>query len=136
MSVIVAEVAPLFHQEYVPPPDAVRVAKLPKQILLFPDMDAVGKEFTVTGVDVVLVQLPLETVTVYVVFEVVESVMVAEVAPLFHQEYVPPPLAVSVAISPTQIVVEPLISAVGVVFTVTVDVVVFVHPLASVTVTV
>lgn len=62
--------------------------------------------------------------------------IVAEVAPLFHQEYVPPPDAVSVAISPAQIFVEPLMLAVGREFTVTVVTPVFVHPAAFVTVTV
>lgn len=114
----------------------MRVVVSPMQIFVLPDMDAVGKEFTVTVVEVVLEQAPLETVTVYVVFVVGESVIVAEVAPLFHQEYVPPPEAVRVAISPAQMAVLPLMPAVGTEFTVTVVIAVFVQPAAFVTVTV
>ena len=48
-TVIAAVVAPVFHA-YVPTPDAVSVVDCPEQIVLFPEMEAVGaiKTFTVT----------------------------------------------------------------------------------------
>ena len=62
--------------------------------------------------------------------------MAAVVAPVLH-EYVPPPLAVNVALAPAQIeTVAGDIEAVGTGFTVTVRESVSVHPLALVTVTV
>ena len=62
--------------------------------------------------------------------------MTAVVAPVLH-EYVPPPLAVSVALAPAQMeTVAGEIEAVGGAFTVTVRESVSVHPLALVTVTV
>ena len=76
----------LLSQEYVPPPDAVSVVELPWQRFVFPEMEAAGNGFTVTSDVVVLVHAPFETVTVYVVFDTGESVIVADVAPLFHQE--------------------------------------------------
>ena len=61
--------------------------------------------------------------------------MAAVVAPLL-QLYVPPPVAVKVVLPPLQIVVVPVMVAVGALFTVTVLVEVAVQPFAPVTVTV
>lgn len=75
-------------------------------------------------------------VSVYVVLTVGETVMLVVVEPLFHQEYVLPPLAVSVALLPGQIEPVPPTVTVGVGFTVTIMVPVLVQGCASVTVTV
>ena len=83
---IPALVEPVF-QEYVPPPDAVSVIVLPLQTVVAPLMLAVGAGVTVMDEVAEFVHpFPSVTVTVYVVFAVGESVMDAEVAPLFHQE--------------------------------------------------
>jgi len=79
----------------------------------------------------VLVQPLFVTVTVYVPRPV--TTFTAVVGPLFHA-YVPPPLAVKVALPPVHIVVAPLMDAVMVV-KVIVDWAVLVQPL-FVTVTV
>jgi len=124
-----AVVGPLFHA-YVPPPLAVSVALLPVHIVVAPLMDAV-MVVKVTVDWAVLVQPLFVTVIVYVPGPV--TTFTAVVGPLFHA-YVPPPLAVKVALPPVHIVVAPLIEAVMVV-KVTVDWAVLVQPL-FVTVTV
>jgi hypothetical protein len=75
------------------------------------------------------------TVTVYIVVICGLTTLIWEVTPLL-QEYVNPPEAVSVVLTPAHIVVFPLIDAVGRLFTVTVAVSVSVQLLPSVTVTV
>lgn len=62
---MVEEEAPVFHQEYVPPPEAVSVVMFPAQIEVLPEMLAVGTEFTVTFAVATLVQ-PAALVTVTV----------------------------------------------------------------------
>jgi len=113
-------------------------------------MDGVGRAFTVIVCEVVAVQpSAFVIVTVYVVFKIGETVIAAVVWDgVVLQEYVSviaPPLAVSVALSPVQIVpssaVFPEVSAtviigVGSGLTVIVWVEVAVHPSALVTVTV
>jgi hypothetical protein len=64
-----------------------------------------------------------------------ETVMADVVAPVF-QLYVPPPLAVRVVDCPLQMVLVPLMEAVGLELTVTVCVALAVQPAALVTVTV
>jgi hypothetical protein len=99
---------------------------------------AVGIAFTVTVRDAVAVQLPVPvTVTVKVVVVAGEKVLLAPVPnPLLH-EYDVPPLAVSVVTSPSHIVTdEGLMDAVGLAFTVTLNVAVAEHPLDPVAVTV
>jgi len=133
-TVILVVVAPVLH-EYVPPPLAVKVAFCPLQIGDGLLMLAVGFVFTVKVLESVSVQpLAFVTVTEYVVVEEGETVMLAVVAPLLH-EYVPPPLAVNVALCPTQMGAGLLIEAAGAEFTVTEREAVAVHPFASVTVT-
>jgi hypothetical protein len=100
------------------PPEAVRVAELPGQIVVLPEMLAVIPFETITVTFAVSVQLPIPTTTEYVVLVVGETTMVEFVEPVFH-EYVVPPLAVSVVKSPTQMVVLPEMLAVTVEVTVT-----------------
>ena len=135
------------------------VALAPEQIvpslLVLPDMsvtamDGVGSALTVIVVDVVAVHpSAFVTVTVYVASAIGETVMAAVVwGGVVLQEYVSviaPPLAVSVALPPVQMIpslfADPDISAtaiigVGSALTVTVEEEVAVHPSAFVTVTV
>jgi hypothetical protein len=101
-----------------------------------PVIEAVGFELTVTVAETDLVQPPVPvTVTVYVVLTVGLTVIAAVVAPVF-QEYVVPPLAVSVVLAPLQIVVVPAMAALGNGLTVTAAEAVAVQPKELVTVTV
>ncbi len=94
-----------------------------------------GLDVMVTACDVVPVHpLLLVTVTVYVPAEV--GLMVCVIAPVLHKYEVKPEVAVSVAADPLQGLNEPDIEGVGRGFTVTVALVLPVHPLLSVTVTV
>lgn len=140
----------------MPPPLAVSVALSPVQmipsLLVAPDisvtvMDGVGSALTVIVEEEVAVHpSAFVTVTVYVVFVLGETVIAAVVCGgVVFQLYEVPPLAVSVALSPVQIVpslgVLPDISVttidgVGSATTVTVAVVAEEQLLASVTVTV
>src|SRR5262245_48352313 len=95
-----------------------------------------GKGFTVTVEVALFVQpLALVTVTVYVVVDVglaVGLLIPALLNPVAGvHEYVVPPVALSWAVAPTQIVAE-LALTTGNGFTVTVEVVVFTQPLALV----
>ena len=112
-------VAPVFHK-YVPPPLAVIVALVPEQMVVAVDeMPAVTPVLTVMFTTAVLVHVPFETKTEYDVAVVGETTIGLVVVPVFH-EYVPPPVAVSVAFCPVQIVVlAVLIFALGEGFTVT-----------------
>lgn len=85
VSVIVAEVVPLFHQEYVPPPAAVSVVVCPTQMFVLPLMDADGWPVTVIVNGTILSHPPDETVAVYTVVMVGETTMAGEVAPVFHK---------------------------------------------------
>ena len=79
-----AVVAPLF-QEYVPPPDAVKVALLPIQMELFPEIDATGNGLTVTNLEVDAVhEFAFVTVTEYVVFVTGDTVIAAVVEALLQ----------------------------------------------------
>lgn len=100
---MVAEVAPLFHHEYVPPPDAVSVVVCPVQIFVLPLMDAAGCPVTVSVNGTILSQPPTVTVAVYTVVAVGETTIEGEVAPVLHA-YAPPPVAVRVALFPAQMV--------------------------------
>jgi hypothetical protein len=93
----------------------------------------VGVAFTVTVVVFTFVQPPLVPDTVYTVVEDGVTLIAFVVAPVFH-EYAEAPLAVNIAVLPEQMV-EELTFTVGDTFTVTVDVLAFVHvPLEPVTV--
>lgn len=131
--VVVFAVTPLLHK-YVPPPLAVSVDDTPEHIVVGAVMPTVGLAFTTTLVDVVLVQ-PNGLVTVNVYNPAVFFMILAEVSPEL-QIYVPPPVPVRVALNPLQIVALPVIFAVGKAFTTTLVVVVFLQPVAPVTVTV
>ena len=61
-TVIVVAVEPEF-QEYVPPPEAVRVAELPVQIFVFPEIEAVGRGLELTVAAAVSEHPPAETIT-------------------------------------------------------------------------
>lgn len=83
---MVAEVAPLFHQEYVPPPEAVRVVVCPWQIAVFPLMDADGADVTFTVATTTLSQpATTETQQLYVEVAPGETTMEGEVAPVLHE---------------------------------------------------
>ena len=85
-SVIVADVALLFHQEYVPPPLAVSVVLCPVQIFVLPVMVAEGCGFTVMVMgDGTLSHPPTVTVAVYTVVEAGETTIVGLVAPVLHE---------------------------------------------------
>ena len=87
--------------------------------------------------DAVLVQLPFEAVTVYVVLAVGITITVAPDCPPGFQAYVVPPLAVSVAAFPEQIVFpEAVTDGFGTGVTVMFEDAEAVHPFAAVTVTV
>jgi len=109
VTVIAAVVAPVL-QEYVPPPEAVKVADAPAQMMpslfVVPDVSVTaiagtGSGFTVMVDDAVAVQPISVTVTVYEVVVPGVTVIAAVVAPVL-QEYVPPPEAVRVADAPAQ----------------------------------
>ena len=108
---------------YVDAPLAVKVVKLPLQMVTGPEVVTFGKAFTVT--------VP---VTVYTVVETGLTVIAAVAGPVFH-EYVDAPLAVIVPELPLQIVALVEVTL-GKAFTVTVVLAVPVHPFASVPVTV
>ena len=81
---ITAVVAPVFHENPVPPL-AVRVAISPEQMLELPEIAAVGNEFVETVMEVVSVQDPLDTITVYVVADVGETITGFAVEPVLHE---------------------------------------------------
>ena len=126
---IVAVVAPVLHK-YDEPPDAVSVVATPEQIFPFVT-DGVGLAITVTVPLAIAVHVAMVTVTVYVAAVPVEIEM--PVAPVLHR-YVPPPVTVSVAVPPAQIV-GLLTVGVGSAVTVTLALLVAVQPSALVTVT-
>lgn len=113
--------------KYVLPPDACNEALCPAQMVAEVAF-ATGGGFTVT-VTVAKDEHPLEpvVVTVYVVFTEGFTVMAAALEPLLH-EYVFPPDAMSVAISPVHKIVFPVIAGGGLLFTVTVTLAVSEHP--------
>ena len=130
-------VAPVDHKNDVPA-EAVRVTLPPLQNVVGP-LDvivAVGTAFTATVVEVLALQ-PFTSVTwtEYVVVEVGDTVIDADVAPV-DQRNVVPPVAVSVALAPLQIAVGPVIVAVGNGLTVIICDAEFGQPRASATVTV
>ena len=96
---------------------------VPGQIVELPEMLAVMPLDTVTVTLPVSAQLPLLTITEYVVLVVGVTVMEVEVEPVV-QEYVVPPLAVSVVLPPVQIVVlgETAATIEELIFTITVSV--------------
>jgi len=140
----------------IEPPLAVSVALAPVQIVpslsavpevSATEIDAVGSALTIIVVDEVSVQpSELVTVTVYVSSAIGDTLIAAVVCGgVVLQLYDVPPLAVSVALSPVQIVpsllVVPDVSAtviigIGSALTVIVEEEVAVHPSAFVTVTV
>ena len=109
---IAGVVAPVLHT-YVPPPLAVRTAVAPAHmipsLLVVPEVSATkiaaaGNGLTVMVVLAVAVHpFALVTVTVYVVVPAGVTVIAEVVAPVLHA-YVPPPLAVSKADAPAQMV--------------------------------
>ena len=111
---------------------AVSVVLAPEQIVVFPEIEAVGAGKKLTVVVAVPVQ-PVVAVTVTVYVPAVEIVVLAVVEPLL-QMYVPPPVAVKMVELVPQTVVFPEI-VMATVFTVTVTEAVPVQPFASVTVT-
>ena len=118
------------------PPLAVKLVLPPAHIVVVPAINAVGRAFTVTVELAVFVHpLPSVTVTVYAVVADGDTVIDAVVSFVLH-EYDVPPLAVSIVLPPAQISVVPVMAAVGKAFTVTVAELMFVQPLAEVTVTV
>jgi hypothetical protein len=110
--------------------------ELPKQTVVFPVIPAVGNvELTVTITLLVAEQLfPFDTVTVYVVVVVGETVILAVVGPVFHR-YVEPPDAVNTTDFPVHIFTFSPACALSV-FTETVTELVAEQPLTSVPVTV
>ena len=119
-------------QEYEAPPEAVRVAVAPEQIVALFTVGE-GSAFTVTVPAAVAVQpAALVAVTVYVPAVVV--VIAVVVAPVLH-EYDAPPVAVRVAVAPEQIAGLFTVGE-GSAFTVTVPAAVAVQPAALVAVTV
>ena len=122
LTTIVAEVDPVV-QEKLLPPEAVSVALFPPHTTVFPEMEAVMLDATVTVMLAVSAQDPEEAITEYVVVEVGETVMDEVLAPVVH-EYVFPPVALSTVFPPVQIVVEPVMFAVIVLVMVTVMLVV------------
>jgi hypothetical protein len=135
LTIIAAVVTDVFHR-YEMPPLAVNVVLCPLQIVVVPPMTTMGNAFTVTNCVLVDVHpLAFVTVTVYVVLALGLTLMATVVAVVDHT-YDVPPLAVNVVLWPLQIVVVPVIAGVGKAFTVTVLLVVAVHPFAFVTVTV
>ena len=120
----------------MPPPVAVNVVDLPVHMVALLPASAVGKAFTVTvTLSVDVHDAPLVTVTVYVVFNAGDTVMLAVVSVVLHA-YVPPPEAVNVVDFPLHIVALVPASAVGTALTVTVTLSVDVQldPLVTVTV--
>jgi hypothetical protein len=107
-------------QAYVPPPEAVKLAASPAQIVTVDGLIlAVGIAFTVTVEDAVAEQIPAVTVTVYVVVPDGVKVAAAVLPPLLLHAYVPFPLAVNVCEAPAQMLaVLGVIFATGTVFTV------------------
>jgi hypothetical protein len=97
----------------------VSVALAPLQIVTGGETVAAGTGFTVTVMLVSSLQLPLVTITEYVVFVLGLITMDDVVAPVLHENPVPPE-ALSVAFCPEQIVVFPETLAVMLVVTVTV----------------
>ena len=124
-------------QRYDDAEEAVSKADSPIQVVVPPLMDATGSVFTVTvAVSLSVQPLPSVTVTVYVVVTEGDTVIPGALPRPPDHAYVPAPEAVSVVPELLQIVVVPLIIAVGSAFTVTVAVSLSVQPLPSVTVTV
>jgi len=93
-------VAPVLQRNDVPPA-AVSMCDPPGQMVTGGQMVHVGPGVTVTVAEHVLLQLPLDTVTVYVVVRVGFTVMEAVVAPVLHRNDAPPD-AVSVTGAPAQ----------------------------------
>ena len=102
LTVILLVVAPLLHK-YVPTPVVVNTVLSPIQIELLPVTLTVGVGLTVMETVVSFGQPLFTTVTVYVVSLAGLTVIVLAVAPLL-QEYVPPPVAVSITLLPEQMV--------------------------------
>jgi hypothetical protein len=94
-------VFPLLHTN-ADPPEAVSVVLLPEQMVVFPLIAAVMAPVTFTVATAVPVQIPLLTCTVYEVVVVGVTIMAEVLAPVFHR-YVPPPVALTTALSPIQI---------------------------------
>ena len=84
------------------------VVEFPLQIVVVPLITGTGLEFTVTACDAVPLQLPLVTVTVYVVVPTTGVTVMDDVVEPSLQLYVPPPLVLSVVELPLQMVVIPL----------------------------
>ena len=92
-------VSPPGIQLYVVPPEALRVAFCPLQIVVLPLAVIVGSELTVTVEEVEVLQ-PLKFVptTVYVAFTVGETEILAVVCPTGIQLYVEAPDTVRVVV--------------------------------------
>ena len=120
-------VAPVFHK-YEFPGEEVRVVEPPRNIVVVPEILAVGAEPTITVVEAVDVHPPkFVTVTVYEVLLAGPTVIACVVAPVFHK-YEFPAEDVSVVEPPVQMEVVPEILAAGADPTVTVAEVLDVHP--------
>ena len=114
-------------QLYVVAPVAVNVVDMPEQIVeLF--TDNVGCAVTTTFTVVELVQVPLKPTMVYVVLLVGFTVTELPFVDIGNHVYVVAPAVVNVAVPPAQIV-ELVDEIVGVDDTVTVVVLLDVHPL-------
>lgn len=93
-------VCPVF-QIYDEPPFAVKVLLLPEQTVVLPLMAAVMGVDTFTFATAEAVHTPLVTVTVYELETVGVTEMEEVVAPVL-QIYVPPPVALILAVAPRQ----------------------------------
>ena len=83
-TMIVADVAPVFH-EYALPPDAVSVVLLPDVMVTLPDTEIFGEIPTNTVAVAVSVHEPDDTITEYVVLTAGATVTPAVVAPVLQE---------------------------------------------------
>ena len=67
------------------PPDALSVVLLPIQIVVLPEAEIEEERLTTTDASAVSAQIPLETMTVYVVLTEGETEMDELLAPVLHE---------------------------------------------------
>jgi hypothetical protein len=123
-------------QEYVEPPDAVKVVLPPAQTDDKPLIETTGRDLTNNARDLRAVQpFSLVTVTAYTVFTVGATVIDPIVEPVLHA-YVPPPSPVRTTLDPLQTVAGPAMLGEGNGLIISVLETEDVHPELLVTVTV